>query len=186
MYEQYVSGQIDCPVSSKRGLPDKDLLNLNDTLVTDAGLEHLAGLTNLESLYLRNTKVTGSGLRHLANLQQLKLLNLGSPVITNQALDYMSQFRNLEMLYLDEARINDEGVPVLVESLNRGTPEIKGLFLENTPLTEASVEPLLQLIGLKNLTIFHLHGTRITPTAFMKLVRGILEVSFVTDYPAEP
>ncbi|MEO2048139.1 MAG: hypothetical protein ABGX16_16415 [Pirellulales bacterium] len=30
MYKQNVSDQIDCPVSSKRGLPDKDLPPLAD------------------------------------------------------------------------------------------------------------------------------------------------------------
>ena len=161
------------------------VLNLNDTSVTDAGLGNLAELINLESLFLRNTKVTGSGLRQLANLQKLKLLNLGGPNTTDEALQFVGHFVDLEMLYLDNSAISDAGVPALIDQLNSGTPQIKGLFLENTQLSDTAVESLLELAGLKNLAIVHLHGTRITPPAFMKLVRGIPEVSFVADYPAE-
>ena len=45
----------------------KDVLSVNlcNTTVTDAGLEHLRGLTQLQVLYLRVTPVTGAGVAEL-------------------------------------------------------------------------------------------------------------------------
>ncbi len=40
-------------------------LYLDNTEITDAGLEHLEGLTGLDYLILDNTKVTDTGVRKL-------------------------------------------------------------------------------------------------------------------------
>jgi hypothetical protein len=40
-------------------------LNLSDTPISDAGLEHLKGLTQLQGLMLAHTKVTDAGVREL-------------------------------------------------------------------------------------------------------------------------
>jgi hypothetical protein len=40
-------------------------LNIGETQVTDAGLEHLKGLTVLQRLDLRGTKVTPAGVEQL-------------------------------------------------------------------------------------------------------------------------
>ncbi len=186
--ELFVAG---CPLSDAGLAPLGELtklklLNLNETSVTDAGLQHLAGLTKLESLYLRSTKVRGRGLQHLVNLENLRLLNLGSPSVTDASLEFAGQFENLEMLYLDTSAISDAGVSTLMESLRQRASGIKGLFLEQTQLTDAAVEPLLQLANLKDLTLVHLHATQITKPAFMKLVKSMPDVSFVADYPAAP
>jgi hypothetical protein len=53
-------------------------LDLNNTKVTDAGLEGLAHFTQLRQLRLFNTKVTDAGLKELAPLNQLSSLSLGS------------------------------------------------------------------------------------------------------------
>ena len=44
---------------------DKQGLYLHDTLVTDAGLQHLSGLANLEILALERTFVTNAGVQVL-------------------------------------------------------------------------------------------------------------------------
>ena len=48
-----------------RGLTDLCYLVLNDTQVTDAGLEYLKGLTSLYSLALSGTQVTAQGIDSL-------------------------------------------------------------------------------------------------------------------------
>jgi len=55
-----------------------EILHLNGTNVTDAGIEHCAKLTKLELLNLSNTGVTNAGLEHLyglSNLQNLLVMN---------------------------------------------------------------------------------------------------------------
>jgi Leucine-rich repeat (LRR) protein len=43
-------------------------LNLSDTHVSDAGLEHLKGLTGLENLNIRDTQVTENGMRMIREI----------------------------------------------------------------------------------------------------------------------
>ena len=48
-----------------KGLSNLEVLDLESTKVTDAGLEHLKGLSKLEELYLDGTKVTDAGVQRL-------------------------------------------------------------------------------------------------------------------------
>jgi hypothetical protein len=50
-------------------------LDLYDTGITDAGLEHLKGLWQLQELGLSGTEVTDAGLEHLKGLRQLRRLD---------------------------------------------------------------------------------------------------------------
>lgn len=67
-----------------KGFSDKDLnqlpgltfLTLNQTEVTDHGLEHLRQATALRGLSLDSTPVTDGGLKHLQGLTGLTYLNL--------------------------------------------------------------------------------------------------------------
>ena len=54
-----------------------EMLDLDDSSVTDAGLVHLKGLTRLERLMLRGTKVTDAGLEHLKKLSGHPSIHLG-------------------------------------------------------------------------------------------------------------
>ena len=57
---------LGCVVANQQAFGNRnELLNLDSTEVTDAGLVHVEGLSRLESLDLANTKVTGTGLVHL-------------------------------------------------------------------------------------------------------------------------
>ena len=55
-------------------------LQLNDTSITDAGLEHLKGMTSLTRLYLHNTQITDAGLEHLKGMTSLAKLDLGTQI----------------------------------------------------------------------------------------------------------
>ena len=52
------------------------------TLITDAGLSHLAGLPELRTLLLRVTGVTDKGLKELAACKQLRDLALDMTKVT--------------------------------------------------------------------------------------------------------
>ena len=56
-------------------------LDLRNTQITDAGLEHLKGLTNLVCVYLRYTQVTDAGLEHLKGLTNLTNLVTSQKVV---------------------------------------------------------------------------------------------------------
>ncbi len=61
-----------------QGLSKLQMLSLNDTRVTDAGLVYLQRLTQLQWLGLSNTRVTDAGLVHLQGFSQLQSLWLGN------------------------------------------------------------------------------------------------------------
>ena len=66
--------------SKERAKELLEWLDLADTQVTDAGLEHLKGLTKLEELYLAGPQVSDAGLEHLKGLTSLQHLYLsGEP-----------------------------------------------------------------------------------------------------------
>jgi hypothetical protein len=65
----------------------KDLLELSDTAVTDAGLPHLAPLSRLEVLWLDGTAVTDAGMPALAPAKRLTAFNLQRTAVTEAGLD---------------------------------------------------------------------------------------------------
>jgi uncharacterized protein (DUF2384 family) len=66
-----------------KGLPSLGQLSLDNTQVTDAGLEQLKGLPSLRHLSLRNTQVSDAGLEHLKGLPNLQWLFLRSTQVTD-------------------------------------------------------------------------------------------------------
>ena len=62
-------------------------VSLDDTRVTDSGLEHLKGLSGLQYLYLDNTQVTDVGLEHLKELTRLRLLHLNDTQVTDAGVN---------------------------------------------------------------------------------------------------
>jgi len=68
------------------GLPEVTRLYLNDTIVTDAGLQYVAKLETLKTLSLQGSLVTDAGLVHLENLQLLKRIDLRGTSITKEGV----------------------------------------------------------------------------------------------------
>ncbi len=64
---------------------------LENTQITDAGLEHLEGLTKLEGLWLNGTQVTDAGLVHLEGLTKLEYLYLWNTQITDEGVKKLQE-----------------------------------------------------------------------------------------------
>jgi len=99
------------------GLTNLRGLDLTDSEVTDAGLEHLKGLSGLSSLYLSGTQITDAGLEHLAELSSLEMLFLVDTQITDAGLEHLRGLTNLRELPLYGTQVTDEGVNKLQETL---------------------------------------------------------------------
>jgi chaperonin cofactor prefoldin len=65
-------------------------VDLKNTKVTDAELEHLQRLSSLQLLNLTYTKVTDTGLAHLAALTSLRTLNLDFTPTTDAGLAHVN------------------------------------------------------------------------------------------------
>jgi len=90
-------------------------VNLDNTQITGAGLEHLKGMTGLKVLDLDGTQITDAGLEHLKGMTSLKTLSLGATQITGAGFEHLKGLTSLEWLYLDRTPITDAGLEHLKE-----------------------------------------------------------------------
>jgi Leucine-rich repeat (LRR) protein len=93
-------------------------LDLLQTNVSDAGLEHLKGLKQLRELNLWNDpKIKGPGLKHLAGLDSLERLNLGQTQIRDEDLQHLVGLKRLKFLDTSRTQVTDAGARALRQAL---------------------------------------------------------------------
>jgi hypothetical protein len=68
-----------------------EVLRLDGTSVTDAGLKHLHGFSKLKNLMLSGTSVTDAGLEHLGDLKTLVMLDLIGTKCTPQGIEMLKK-----------------------------------------------------------------------------------------------
>lgn len=120
--------------------PNLELLNLGETTIGDAGLEHLVGLRKLKVLHLDSTRVTDAGLARLEGLAGLEILSLGDngEAITDIGLARLKALKGLKVLEIGGPKITDAGLGDL-----RALPNLKKLFLIEAPnVTEEGIAAL--------------------------------------------
>jgi beta-lactamase regulating signal transducer with metallopeptidase domain/5-hydroxyisourate hydrolase-like protein (transthyretin family) len=136
-------------------LPAVRQLILQGNSFTDAGLKHLAGATRLRSLWvgMNRKPITDAGVRHLAGLTRLEELDLQGSHLSDAGIAALANLKQLRTLYVVDAApgggaITDASVACLV-----GFTRLEHLGLQNTRVTEDGVRRLLELKGLKDLTV---------------------------------
>jgi hypothetical protein len=153
-------------------------LDLSQTNISDAGLERLTGLTGLRRLYLNKTEVTGSGLLAMPSRDQWELLNLSGAPVGAALIECLGDMASLTTLYLDNTPIDDAMAGELVPALVQGAPNLQGLFLDGTQLTDAAVPALKQLAEMQQLAAVRLAGTQITRPVYDELAKAASEIRF--------
>jgi hypothetical protein len=68
-------------------------LHLDNTDISDAGLQHLDSLRSLRELHLSGTNVTDAGLAHLRGFTGLKWLSLANTDVTDDGIAEIRQQR---------------------------------------------------------------------------------------------
>ena len=116
-------------------LPDIEVLLLESTDVTDAGLATLNRLKRLQYLSLSDTQVSDAGLEHLKGLNQLHALRLNNTRVTDTGLEHL-KLHHLRMLHLDGTQVTDAGLEHL-----KGH-RLAALSLNDTKITDAGLEHL--------------------------------------------
>jgi hypothetical protein len=71
------------PEDVEDGQPDKSVLDLSGSKVTDAGLKHVSALPTVRGLYLKETAVTDAGLKHLSAFANMRVLDLRNTKVTD-------------------------------------------------------------------------------------------------------
>ena len=115
--------QVLSPIDPKLAINDDDLkvlhliaqhlviLDLTNSEVTDAGLDHLQKFPNLKKLTLENSKkVSSEGVRKLENIVSLEHLNLVGVSLDDSALDSIGKMESLLEVYLFRSGVSGEAV----------------------------------------------------------------------------
>ena len=115
--------QVLSPIDPKLAINDDDLkvlhliaqhlviLDLTNSEVTDAGLDHLQKFPNLKKLTLENSKkVSSEGVRKLENIVSLEHLNLVGVSLDDSALDSIGKMESLLEVYLFRTGVSEEAV----------------------------------------------------------------------------
>ena len=113
---------------------DLEMLNLWDTGITDAGLEHLKDLSYLQSLSLNDKQITDAGLMKLTVLRRLQKLDLAGTKVTDAGLETLTGLDQLRRLVLCGTKVTDAGM----EWLER-LPKLRTLYLDRTQITDAGL-----------------------------------------------
>jgi len=145
-----MNGATDSDARHLAGLTCLQWLRLQDTKITDAGLEPLKALTGLRTLYFTdNGQVTDSGLAHLLSLTRLQTLWLTGPRVTDQGLASLRALKALDDLGLYDTQITDAGLVHL--------QHLEGLkFLgvaDNERISDAGLAHVASLAGLEQLDV---------------------------------
>ena len=99
-----------------RGMRLTDL-TIAGSRMTDAGLDHLASLTSLWSLRLDRSAITDAGLARLKSLKSLETLSLTETELTDSSVETLAGFQSLKSLNLDRSGISPAGIERLKQAL---------------------------------------------------------------------
>ena len=147
--------------------PDWLVVDLTDTEVTDASLQHLIGLTNLYVLWFEGKDVTDAGLEHLRGFTKLSELDLSRTQVTDDGLQHLKGLTNLQNLAVT-GRVTDAGLRHL-----KGLTNLTMLNLSDTGITDAGLQ---HLRGLKNLRVLGLGNTQATDAGLDHL-KGLMNLA---------
>jgi len=151
-----------------------EVVDFNDTLITDASLPILASFPKMGALRLVKTNITGVGFDHLKDLKyltELKLegasikpgmifklkskmpqminLNISRISITREDTAILKTLRDVKFLSLStNTNINDETMKYLA-----GLDNLHTLTIDDTSVTEKSLPILLKLPGLRYVVV---------------------------------
>lgn len=179
LQELYLAGTtVDdetCKVIAK--LPKLKKLRLSRNQISDDGLEVLASCSGLVELDLsEDSLITDAGMSHLALLTGLKKLNLWRVQISDEGALKLAPLTQLDWLNLDNTKLSDAGLPAL-----KGMTSLTFLHLGSTQITAAGAPDLFHLKSLKDLKITRT-ALGASNSAVSELKKNLPYTSIQTEY----
>ena len=114
-------------------LPNLQRLNLNESYITDEGIQPLGDCAGLEVLWLNDVPITDAGLAHLTGLKRLKLIGLGGTGTTDVGIGHLAKITSLERAILTDTNITEAGLAAFA-----GHPNLIQLMLPTRAINDAS------------------------------------------------
>jgi len=135
-------------------------LSLEQTSVTDKGIQLLKPLDRLLRLHLAATPVTGDGLEGFSSLREL---DLSRTHLNSEGLKRVGALKGLRILDVSDTPLSDAGLEKLA-----GLTELVELRLEGTQITGAG---LRHLGGMSKMRRLRLWGCTVDDASLAALVR---------------
>jgi internalin A len=148
-------------------IPHLESINLEKTMISDAGIKELGALKELRSFQFDARLITDEGLADLAGFAQLSTVDLSDSQITDSGLERLKTLKNLERLKLSNTAVTDLGAKHLKE-----LPELDWLDLDETKVTDVG---LAEMSGLTKMRFLELKGTEVTDAGLVHL-KGMTEL----------
>lgn len=110
-------------------LPSTKKLSLQDTQITDEGLEILRHYPEIVSVNVASTSISSAGVKHLIHLPNLRGLGLCYTHVSDEAIDYILTLKKLE--WLDLCNLHPDGGLMTFNSLKRlaALPSLSDLMI---------------------------------------------------------
>jgi Leucine-rich repeat (LRR) protein len=142
--------------------------------ITDEGITYLTKMPSLRKLDIASSQVTDRGLEYLSQIKTLECLELprDQKGITDRGLEYLGRLTNLKHLSISRIHFNDPKMNKEyytdrgLEYLSRCS-ELEELNIGSIGITDAGVEHIVRLTGLKSLGLFGCDN--VTDSGFAKL-----------------
>lgn len=140
-----------------------EVLSLNGTPLTDAGLQEIGKIKTLKELSVAKTQVTGVGFRALKNAKLVKL-NASSTRFGVDGLINLRGMKSLEELHLFAAGIVEQPKAKVFTTM----PNLRVLNLSSNTISGPGMHQLFK--GLKNLEELHLDSTQVDDNGLAALI----------------
>ncbi len=98
-----------------KGFAGLQKLTLNNTKVTDAGMDVVKEIAGLQKLYLVDTGITDAGVEKLKGLEKLEILSLVGTAITDASVEHIKAMPGLKVVFLAGTKVTDEAIKKLKE-----------------------------------------------------------------------
>ncbi len=177
--ELYLAGTVVDDDSSRiiAGFPKLRKLRLARTQIGDPTLDALSVCTTLQELDLsENSLITNAGMAHLAKLTALKKLNLWRVQISDEGALLLAPLTKMEWLNLDNSKLSDAGLPLL-----QNMTALTFLHIGSTQVTEAGAPALFHLKALKDLKLTRT-ALGSSDTAVAELKMNLPTTAIQTEY----
>jgi len=152
------------------GLKTLPKLNLENTLISDTGLQYLKDIP-LNYISLIGTQITDKWFGYLSNMPSLTTLYVGSTAISNFGVEQLKDMKQLEKLSFTNTQIDGVGLGHLKDLKN-----LKILGLESTSISDVDLQ---HLHGLKILIVLGLSNCKIADSglAYLKDLKNLKVLS---------
>ena len=128
-----------------------DALNLQRTLISDAGLKALERIGKILNLSLAGTSISENGIKSICAISGLGCLDLTKTNLTKSKLSYLcSHMPTLPILFIGDTDIGDDSLPDLMK--------LRNLVYLDVSATHISPKGILRLGGLPVLTKLYCGG----------------------------